>query len=247
MSLLIYLLLSANQIQASPITTVENQVVRWPVTANSPSVTYYIDSTVDTTLAGWTRSAASTWSGVSTSYLRLVETGSSSVANIIVYADQANTGTQDTMFANVNRDGSTGDIVSCLVHMASNADVNSDQYSGYTQYLKSSIIHELGHCVGLQHSIMSNSIMSYRNGSPLSPGGDDVYAITLLYPADGNQQYPMGCATTQNVDRKSCDACNQGTRAGEYAFLFVLTVFGYFLSRFQAFRKIFILECGVED
>ncbi len=58
------------------------------------------------------------------------------------------------------------------------------------------ILHEMGHCLGLEHSQIPQAIMSYHseaNGFGLDL--DDRAAISRMYPSDGQTaRLPVGCA-----------------------------------------------------
>ena len=58
---------------------------------------------------------------------------------------------------------------------------------------KGTLTHELGHCLGLHHSIVDGAIMSYRGGGTVLTD-DDKMAISRLYPQNGSGDLPQGCA-----------------------------------------------------
>lgn len=179
---------------ASPIPSYAGKVIRWDLSPTSANLDYYIDSSVSATMAGWARDGFTMWQAVSESYISFTEVGSAADAEIVVkgYASISTAGIP--MQAATRFDGSAH-LTSCEVQVVTGADSDPDYL---TTYLQSSMIHEVGHCLGLAHSITMDAVMSYRSGSPLTLADDDRFALALLYPQDGETKYPMGCATTSS-------------------------------------------------
>jgi hypothetical protein len=66
--------------------------------------------------------------------------------------------------------------------------IRPEQRASYSELFFVTLVHEFGHTLGLQHtltsSVMSTQVTSTSSrATPL--GGDDIAAISLLYPADG--------------------------------------------------------------
>lgn len=88
-------------------------------------------------------------------------------------------------------------IVHSTVNLQSNLTLN--QQSSYSDAFFVTIVHELGHSLGLQHtetsSVMSTQITSASTkAAPLA--ADDIAGISLLYPANG---YPAGMGSVSGA------------------------------------------------
>ncbi len=183
--------------EASAIPTVGNKIRVWDITSKSPEVRFYIDSGYDTVQA-LAESSFSEWQGVPDAYIRFKKLDSiSHDPNATNYADiwihvvgelsNSFAGAQ----ARVSVDSSTGYIQQCTVEIPSRS-ANS--------LIKGIILHEIGHCLGLVHSVVNKAVMSYRGGSILTT--DDKFVLAQLYPED-SARYPLGCATVRSVDGSS--------------------------------------------
>ncbi len=82
--------------------------------------------------------------------------------------------------------------------------VSVDDSTGYTGMAKT-FLHELGHCLGLGHSLVSQAIMSYKlTENHFALDVDDQAAASRLYPADGSKpKLPPGCAVGSLNDSTS--------------------------------------------
>lgn len=173
-----------------PLVSSNGKIIRWNISADSPTLNYFISSNIPSSIAEWARSGFSKWEAVDSSYVSFTEVSGESSAQIKVIVTQSNPLVPAVASYHFN---SQGFMEECFVLVGSDAATK-----GYpSQYLESVIVHEIGHCLGLHHSFMSDAVMSYRASSPTDLALDDRFHLTLLYPSDGNSSYPMGCATIQ--------------------------------------------------
>lgn len=176
------------QLEASAVPSAIGKVNRWTIISKSNPKLKYTMTSVTASMATLVREAFTAWQNVSTAYVEFQEeTVNPSSANIEVrlLSGLDNSYAAAQAYVNFSADGS---LTSCEVQLLDNSG-NSDAMRGI-------IIHEIGHCLGLRHSVVPNAVMSYRNSSySLTP--DDEYVVSLLYPMS-NSDMPMGCASIEN-------------------------------------------------
>jgi Matrixin len=93
----------------------------------------------------------------------------------------------------------------CSIEIYTSEDLSVD--------LAKTILHEIGHCLGLGHSLVPEAIMSYRlEKNSFALDLDDIAAVSRLYPADKKDpQLPHGCAIASSPA--------SGTRANSVIFV----------------------------
>ncbi len=167
----------------------DGEVLRWDIRKeDNASIRYYIQAEVNSDLNFYdsvVEQAADLWTEVESSYFVFERTFDSGLAEVTVNLDR-NQGSNSASsgYASFSFD-TDGKPKHCEIHVATS-----------TAEVEKTILHELGHCVGLGHSLISESIMSYdadKNGFWLDV--DDIAAISRLYPIDGSSpKLPPGCA-----------------------------------------------------
>ena len=170
----------------------DGQVHRWPLTVGQTDVYFDIsvtDESLRTLFYEITLSAADVWSGVDNTIIRVKPATIDVTSQITIYFESSIAGGDMAAGYSIFDDIKDGVPQHCSVHIA--ADSNSDSYN-----LSKTTLHEMGHCLGLGHSLVPSSIMSYsleKNSFGLAM--DDEAAIARLYPADGSRaKLAPGCA-----------------------------------------------------
>jgi len=172
----------------------DGKLLRWAKSPGDAPLTYEIitdNESITSEYSSAIYDSAALWNNVTTSHLRLQLAQEGEVADITFQLPSSIEGGDFSagysQFDAFDDDGP----IHCEIYIAVNPT------TAYVPFAKTAL-HELGHCLGLGHSLIPEAIMSYdldknRFGLDL----DDRAAVTRLYPADGSKpKLPPGCSVT---------------------------------------------------
>lgn len=169
----------------------DGSLLRWDIGKNSGPVTYEIKADDADAISEFEDSideAAQIWTSVSSSYLSLQKTENNAdiTINLEVNIDGSAFSTGYAIFDEMD---SSNNPAHCAIYVSVAANLSYDS-------IRKTILHELGHCLGLGHSLISQAIMSYElDKNSFALDIDDEAAVARLYPADGSTpKLPPGCS-----------------------------------------------------
>jgi hypothetical protein len=172
-------------------------LLRWDRTIDMPRI--YVEVIGDSeagTFGSMVTESATLWNNVPGSFLRIESfNDESSAADITITIKSALDNMPDTAgFSEFDEFD-----VSTPTHC--NIEVLAEEGASLLS-LKKTILHELGHCIGLGHSLIPEAIMSYSlNQNTFALDIDDKAAVARLYPSDGSKpELPLGCSTIQTTN-----------------------------------------------
>jgi len=166
------------------------KLLRWNIDQNSPPIRVRIVSDDATEMAFYEElvaDAVSLWSSVPASYIRLEVVSLEDHAQISVNIKGRLSGARFSSGYAIFDESDEDGPLHCDIHVADN---------GSTVAFAKTLLHELGHCLGLGHSLIPQAIMSYNlAANRYALDTDDRAAVARLYPADGSSPaLPPGCA-----------------------------------------------------
>lgn len=170
----------------------DGSILRWDIGPESAPITYEIDADRPEdalTYQGAIEEAIGLWNGVPASYFTYDRAQATQAAQVTLHLQSVIDGGQYSAGYAIfdEYDGVKPSHCSIYVSVGDNV--------GYTAMAKT-FLHELGHCLGLGHSLIPQAIMSYKlEENSFALDVDDQAAAARLYPADGSDpKLPPGCA-----------------------------------------------------
>lgn len=173
----------------------DGSLLRWNITREDPPVRFEIvaDQAQDLTLFDdAVTDAAQIWTDVETSYFQFAPVGEGEAAQVTVHLKSALTdGSYSAGYAifDAYDNHQPPRPTHCSIYVGITAD--QSYYS-----ISKTILHELGHCAGLGHTLIPEAIMSYSlDKNQFGLDIDDQAAVSRLYPQDGSRpNLPPGCS-----------------------------------------------------
>lgn len=180
---------------------VDGALHRWPISLEKPDVYYRIeaaDATLEGYLQGVADESAAIWSAVDGSAVKLKPFDELNSAQITIFYDRSIAGGAKAAGYSIFDKLDEGVPKHCAIYIAVNSGVDPES-------LNKTTLHELGHCLGLGHTLMPESIMSYnldKNAFALSV--DDRAALARIYPDDSlRPRLAPGCSIQGSAARGS--------------------------------------------
>lgn len=170
----------------------DGSLSRWPLRLGDPPITYELimnDDEDHMPYALILDEAAFLWTDSASSYFEFAPQESETPAQVSVHLERSiDGGDYSAGYAQFD-EYDDKKPTHCSIHVA--LDEGMSQRS-----LAKTLLHELGHCVGLDHSLVPQAIMSYSlNHNSFALDLDDEAALARLYPQDGSApKLPPGCA-----------------------------------------------------
>ncbi len=176
----------------------DGSILRWDIGPSSDPVTYEIaaDREEDAlTYQGAVEDAIDLWNGIPSSYFTYDKVPNDQKAQVTLNLQSIIDGGQYSAGYAIFDEYDGTKPSHCSIY------VSVDDGVGYTGMAKT-FLHELGHCLGLGHSLVPQAIMSYKLAeNAFALDVDDQAAAARLYPQDGSSpKLPPGCAVGPKRD-----------------------------------------------
>ncbi len=170
----------------------DGSILRWDIGPDSGPITYEVDADRPEdalTYQGAIEDAIGLWNGVPASYFTYDKATADQPAHVTIHLQSVIDGGQYSAGYAIFDEYEGVKPSHCSIYVSVGDNV------GYTGMAKT-FLHELGHCLGLGHSLVPQAIMSYKlEENSFALDVDDQAAAARLYPADGSDpKLPLGCA-----------------------------------------------------
>lgn len=168
----------------------DGTIQRWSIDEDDAPISYNIeaDEYFLERLGPYIDQAAQIWTEVDSSYFAYERSEDGERGQVTIYLkSQIQGGDYSAGFATFD-ERIDDEISHCTIEILVSRSMSVLSFS-------KTILHELGHCVGLGHSMIPESIMSYElDANSFSLDTDDIAAVSRLYPVDGAPPaLPPGC------------------------------------------------------
>ena len=199
--LLMNLLITLGKVYAYPAPVdFSGQLLRWQIDQYSPAITFAIeaDNPDDLLLYEGTISyAAALWSNVPGSYFKYRAATEGETPQVTIQLKNTLSGVRNTAGFTSFDQMENGAPKHCSITVQVGPD-----FSEYD--LAKVFLHELGHGLGLGHSLVPEAIMSYSlDKNRFALDIDDNAAVAHSYPADGSRpSLPLGCAVLSGHEKR---------------------------------------------
>jgi hypothetical protein len=170
----------------------DGSILRWNIGPTSPPITYEISADREedeSNYQGAIEDAVALWNDVPASYFAYELAPEDTRAQVTINLKSAIDGGEHSAGYAVFDEYDGTKPIHCSIFVSVGGNV------GYVSMAKT-FLHELGHCMGLGHSLVPQAIMSYKLAeNSFALDVDDQAAAARLYPADGSEpKLPPGCA-----------------------------------------------------
>lgn len=170
----------------------DGSILRWDIGPDDPPIGFEVVAAYESDrdeFQSIVADSAELWNSVPNSYFRYAEVQDGETAQVTVNLSRAIDGSSASSGYAIFDSYQDKKPSHCSIYI-----LIDDSFSQNS--IAKTILHELGHCVGLGHSLIPEAIMSYQLAkNQFALDIDDEAAVTRLYPASGAEpKLPPGCS-----------------------------------------------------